>query len=546
MTSASIPAHFQSLLDGDKAKVDHATAGAKEARALANSHADKITAELVAYAIAGHHSGLPDKIRGDASLADRLKKPLPPLDPHWRLEIAPEASNLWPGLQLDRSNKPKAAFQLGFLGRMIFSCLVDADYRDTESFYARTEGWTPDRDWPALRSILDDLLRAFNTRMERKQSEAADTSVNRLRGEILGYVRGQADKARGLFTLTVPTGGGKTLASLAFALDHAKAHGLDRIIYAIPFTSVVDQTASVFREMLGDDIVLEHHSSIDQERFRERSGADKLKLAMEDWAAPIVVTTNVQLFESLFAARSSRCRKLHNLARSVIVLDEAQTIPLSYLRPCAAALDELARNYGATIVLCTATQPALDARHFKENDPIGLKLEGRELAPNPRHLSDSLKRVHINIGREMNDDALVEELSGHPQGLVIVNSRSHALALYRKVKGAGLDGAVHLTTRQYAAHRRAILTDIRQRLKTGLAEAWIETSDHRSDRSFARLSPPSRRRGSKLFVPVRPPVGQEGRDLTIGLSGEHRFLPRLLQDDRRPRPMASVRHGGSP
>lgn len=467
---------FQSRLAGDQAKVDHATAGAKEACALAVSQSDKITAELIAYAIAGHHAGLPDKICGDASLADRLKKPLPPLDPHWRMEIAPEADNLWPGLRLDGSNKAKAAFQLGFLGRMIFSCLVDADYRDTESFYAGIEGWTPDRDWPALGGMLDDLLSAFNKRMEHKQSQAAHTCVNQLRREILEHVRGQADKAPGLFTLTVPTGGGKTLASLAFALDHAKAHGLDRVVYAIPFTSVVDQTAAVFREMLGDDIVLEHHSSIDEERFRERSGADKLRLAMEDWAAPVVVTTNVQLFQSLFASRSSLCRKLHNLARSVIVLDEAQTIPLSYLRPCVAALDELARNYGATIMLCTATQPALDARHFKEGDPIGLNLEGRELAPNPRRLSDALKRVHINFGREMNDDALVEALSEQAQGLVIVNSRSHALALYRKVKGAGLDGAVHLTTRQYAAHRREILADIRVRLKNGLACRLIATS----------------------------------------------------------------------
>ena len=466
---------FQTRLDGG-VPVDHATAGAKEVLALANGRRDALTVDLIAYAIAGHHSGLPDKIGGDASLVDRLKKPLSPLAPHWRTEITPESDDLWPGLQLDVASKPKAAFQLGFLGRMLFSCLVDADYRDTEAFYARTEGWTADRDWPPLGGMLDELLRGFNTRMERKQLEAADTSVNRLRREILEHVRSQADTPPGLFTLTVPTGGGKTLASLAFALDHAKAHGLDRIIYAIPFTSVVDQTASVFREMLGDDIVLEHHSSIDEERFRERSGASKLKLAMEDWAVPVVVTTNVQLFESLFAARSSRCRKLHNLARSVIVLDEAQTIPLSYLRPCAAALDELARNYGATIVLCTATQPALDARHFKEGDPIGLKLEGRELAPDPRRLSDSLNRVRINVGREMNDDALVEELSGQAQALVIVNSRSHALALYRKVKGAGLDGAVHLTTRQYAAHRRLILTDVRARLKSGLPCRLIATS----------------------------------------------------------------------
>ena len=156
----------------------------------------------------------------------------------------------------------------------------------------------------------------------------------------------------------MPTGGGKTLASLAFALDHAKLHGLERIVYAIPFTSIIDQTAGIFREVLGDGVVLEHHSSIDEERIEnedrnhKREAADKLKLAMEDWAAPVVVTTNVQLFESLHSNRPSRCRKLHNLANCVIVLDEAQTIPLPVLRPCLDALDELAPGQPGSLGTC--------------------------------------------------------------------------------------------------------------------------------------------------------------------------------------------------
>jgi CRISPR-associated endonuclease/helicase Cas3 len=322
------------------------------------------------------------------------------------------------------------------------------------------------------------LLDAFDAHMAGKRAGASATAVNRLRQEILAHVRAQATKPTGLFTLTVPTGGGKTLASLGFALDHAKAHGLERIVYAIPFTSVVDQTASVFREVLGGGFILEHHSAIEDEKIErtnanEPKGKSKLRLAMEDWAAPIIVTTNVQLFESLFAARPSRCRKLHNLARSVIVLDEAQTIPLPYLRPCAAALDELARNYGASIVLCTATQPALDERHFR---PGGLKLDGRELAPEPSRLTQALKRVRIAFGGEMNDDALVDALAAEEQGLVIVNSRGHALNLYQKVKNAGLSGAIHLTTRQYAAHRRAILADVRERLQQGKPCRLIATS----------------------------------------------------------------------
>lgn len=289
----------------------------------------------------------------------------------------------------------------------------------------------------------------------------------------MSHVRRGAATSTGLFTLTVPTGGGKTLASLGFALDHAKQHNLRRIIYAIPFTSIIDQSASVFRSVLGDEYILEHHSSLDEDTFKAREQRDKLRLAMEDWAAPVVVTTNVQLFESLFANRPSRCRKLHNLANSVIILDEAQTLPLRLLRPCLAALDELAKHYGATIVLCTATQPALDIREFKHG---GLELAGRELAPDPKELAQKLRRVQIVRGHELDDDNLVSALAEQEQAMIIVNTRKHALDLYKKAKQAGLDGVIHLTTRQYAAHRRGILDRVRLDLKEGRPCRLIATS----------------------------------------------------------------------
>lgn len=469
---------FQARLQGAPERVDHSTAGASAVLELASGD-DKYVAELVAYAIAGHHAGLPDK-QGESrsTLHERLTGYSPTsLDPIWRTEIQPDASGLTPGfMRMMSRNRDRLPFQFAFLGRMIFSCLVDADFKDTEAFYARADGRIPDRDWPALSNAVDDLCSGFDRYMTGLRSDGS--AVNRLRARILDHVRSRAGNKPGFFTLTVPTGGGKTLASLGFALDHAKAHGLGRIVYALPFTSIIDQTVDVFRKVLGDNMVLEHHSSIEEEVIPEqgRENRDKLKLAMEDWAAPIVVTTNVQLFESLFAARPSRCRKLHNIAGSILILDEAQTLPRPLLAPVVWALRALAECYGCTIVLCTATQPALDERSFASDHPLGLPLAGRELAPDPSRLSQELKRVHLRHAGPMDDTALVAALSAVDQGLVIVNSRGHALALFRAARDAGLDGLIHLTTRQYAAHRRNILDDVKHRLRSNLPCRLIATS----------------------------------------------------------------------
>jgi len=464
---------FQARLNGAKVSVDHATAGAVIVQQLAQNKSERQFAEVLAYAIAGHHAGLPDMSGGSGiSLKDRLADffSREPLDPVWQTEISPQTNDIIPSLDFDKS---RFAFQLGFLGRMIFSCLVDADYLDTEMFYSKVEGREIDRKWPSLGERIDGLIASFDTYMAEKQSKSCESEVNHLRGDILEHARKKASMPPGLFTLTVPTGGGKTLASLGFALDHAKQHGLERIIYAIPFTSIIDQTASIFRDVLGEDVLLEHHSAMDEERNAARESREKLKLAMENWAAPVVVTTNVQLFESLFASRPSRCRKLHNIANSVIVLDEAQTIPLAYLRPCVAALEELTRNYGVSIIFCTATQPALAVPEFEGGLTL---LPERELAPDPRHLSCALRRVHLRHAGDIDDDALIKELTEEEQGLVIVNSRAHALSLFRRANGAGLEGLVHLTTRQYAAHRRAILSGVRTQLKDGLPCRVIATS----------------------------------------------------------------------
>ena len=219
--------------------------------------------------------------------------------------------------------------------------------------------------------------------------------MNRERATILAACREAAAERPGLFTLTVPTGGGKTLASLAFALEHALAHSLDRVIYVIPYTSIIEQNAAVFREALGAEAVLEHHSAFIDDPKTAPEAQDKLRLAMENWDAAVVVTTAVQFFESLFADRPSRCRKLHNIARSVVILDEAQTLPLPLLRPCVAALDELARNYGTSVVLCTATQPALIETDDEATSFKGGFRDVREIAPEPKRLYQTFKRVTV-------------------------------------------------------------------------------------------------------------------------------------------------------
>lgn len=459
---------------GGRGSVDHSTAGAREAVRLYPR-----VGKLLAYAIAGHHGGLPD---ADA-LSSRLDPDQRAIPDHagWERhagELPPERALM----ASTRSGAPPG-FGLAFLTRMIFSCLVDADFLATETFYARarSEG-APDRGGGTPLPTLADRLREHLAGKRRE-----DTELNRLRSEVLDHATSKAALEPGLFTLTVPTGGGKTLTSLSFALEHVRAHGLRRVVYVIPFTSIIEQTAQVFREALGSDAdILEHHASFDWEaalpprptvaQADSGEGADglsKLRRAAENWDAPVVVTTAVQFFESLFAARTSRCRKLHNLAGAVIVLDEAQTLPLHLLRSCLAALEELARNYGASVVLCTATQPAL-----KKQDGFdrGLDIPAeRELAPDPPALFRALKRVEVERRPGLTDDAEVaERFAQAPQMLCIVNNRAHARTLFEQVRA--MDGAVHLTTLMCPAHRRSVLANLRERLKAGLPVRLVATS----------------------------------------------------------------------
>jgi len=465
---------------------DHSTAGAKEAFVAFGTQLGR----LMAFGIAGHHGGLMD---GD-NLSARLGKGV---DDYAGWEgyagPLPTMAELGGGLAAKTGNGIEPGFTAAFLARMLFSCLVDADFLETERFYAEARGEGAPVRGGALERGHVETVRAHMARHRRD-----DTEVNRLRSAILDHANAKATLPPGLFTLTVPTGGGKTLTSLSFAMEHAAAHDLRRIVYVIPFTSIIEQTAAVFRDEVGlGDAVLEHHASFDWDKKAPPSGNDaeeegasgltKLRRDAENWDAPIVVTTAVQFFESLFAARTSKARKLHNLACSVIILDEAQSIPVHLLRPCMAAIDELARNYGATVILCTATQPAL--RKADEALPQteamkgkgireGLDIpEARELAPDPAGLYAKLRRVSVEWRREpVSDEDVTARFAERPQMLCIVNSRAHAQDLFARLREQEQAGAVHLTTLMCARHRREVLADVRRKLAAGEPVRLVATS----------------------------------------------------------------------
>lgn len=473
---------FDKRLHGDPKRVDHSTAGAK----IAVERWGVRLGKMMAFCIAGHHAGLANGAGagdGCSTLQQRLDwqfdADIPKLDEVWRQEIDLPETLPAPSVKPDAGDHPH--FTCAFFIRMLYSCLVDADFLDTEAFYAKLEqretvrGGHPDLE--TLRPVFFDFINAFRRRAtqapQATEEQQRNAALNRLRGEILDYAVAQAQQETGLFSLTVPTGGGKTFTSMAFALEHAKRHGMRRVIYVIPFTSIIEQNAAEFRKAfgeLGEQAVLEHHSTFDDGKLQNEATKDKLHLASENWDAPIVVTTAVQFFESLFADRSSRCRKLHNIAGSVIILDEAQMLPLNLLLPIMQAIKELAQNYHCSVVMCTATQPAVQAENgfYRGFENV------REIAPKPTALFDKLRRTTVqHIGTQTDTD-LLAKFAEHPQMLVIVNNRRHARSLYDQAKH--LDGTFHLTTLMCAKHRSQKLDEIRGHLKNGEPCRVIATS----------------------------------------------------------------------
>ncbi|MDO8445418.1 MAG: CRISPR-associated endonuclease Cas3'' [Deltaproteobacteria bacterium] len=447
-------------LEGKPGRVDHSTAGGLHAVDRFNK-----LGRIFAYVIAGHHAGLPDwqgATAGMAALAQRLQN-IKLLDTALSAAIPKEI--LEQHLPTERAKSGTELSRSLWL-RMLFSCVVDADFLDTEAFFepdkTKARGCYP---------TLTDLLPQFDEFMKGKQAEANATDVNRIRTKILDQCRSKACEAPGIYTLTVPTGGGKTLSSMAFALNHALIHSKRRIIYVIPYTSILEQAADQFRSIFGD-AVIEHHSNLDvEDETRETS---RSRLACENWDAPVIVTTTVQFFESLFASRTSRCRKLHNIVNSVVILDEAQLLPPDFLNPILEALDELRKNYGVTIVFCTATQPA-----FGPHKSMGYTFKGltgmTEIMDDPTALYRTLKRTEISVVENLLEpqawEGMATRLREQDSVLCIVNRRDDAHALWELMP----EGTFHLSALMCGAHRSKKIAEIKQSLKDRLSTRVIST-----------------------------------------------------------------------
>mgnify|MGYP001224373335 CR=1 FL=1 len=502
---------------------DHSTAGA-----IFSSQILGRTGLPVALAIAGHHAGLGNL---QEEVVPRLKR-------RELLENAIKggATGEWllprttPTLPMDaRDTSPENLRALELWTRFLFSALVDADFLDTERFLDRTKA-----DARAGNADLTGLLALLETHTEGLGADRADAPVNQARRRILNACRDAATREPGVFSLTAPTGAGKTLASMTFALRHAVEHGLRRVIVVLPFTSIIEQSAQVYRDILGQAAVVEHHSNLDPERETLHS-----RLCSENWDAPIIVTTGVQFFESLFANRSSACRKLHNIARSVVILDEAQTLPTALLTSILDVLRQLTTRFGSTLVVSTATQPALAER---EGFPGLVRM--REILPDPASEFAALRRARIEWPRDASLPVawadLAAELRSEESFLAIVHKRADALELISLLP----DDVLHLSASMCPAHRLELIHRIKEGLRLGrpvrvvstqLVEAGVDIDFPVVYRALAgldaiaqaagRCNREGRREVGRVVVfvaPTDPPPGilRKGLETTRGLLAE--------------------------
>ncbi len=461
----------------EKGTVDHSSTGAVIASALVAITENAHGLELP-WVIAGHHAGLSSKLAletrlhdksADAVLMDGASKAL-----QWnRLEF----------LNTDPIPLPifVTPLEREFFVRMLLSCIVDADHSDTEAFGSPHKSALRNQAQTSLATLLERLKIAQTQIM----GGAAPTPVNKARADVYAAALTKALEPTGFFRLSVPTGGGKTRSSLAFALQHAITHGLERVIYVVPYLSITTQIAAEFKSILGADNVLEHHSGVTVDSGEELNRA---QLATENWDAPVIITTGVQFLESLFANKTSKLKKLHRVSNAVIIFDEAQTLPAPLLTPILEVLHQLTGRYHSSVVLCTATQPALDASSGFPD------LGAREIAPNVPELYATLKRVTYEFPTDLWDwERVAIELKKHPRALCIVNTRAAAREIWQALED---ENAIHLSTHLCGAHRLNRIAEIKRRLlqkedccvvSTQLIEAGVDVDFPVVLRSFAPL-----------------------------------------------------------
>jgi CRISPR-associated endonuclease/helicase Cas3 len=457
---------FEAHIEGEHSRArDHSTAGALLAQSRRDLDRNLVAA--LAFCIAGHHAGLADAsdlkarlLRSKDLLEEARQGGLPDSIAQ---AIAP------PPKFVSRDSSPHGQRRAEMWIRFLFSALCDADFLDTEAFFDTTRSELR-RGWSSLEALTPRL----GAHLQRLEQQAPPSNVNRVRREVREACERAAPLPPGFFSLTVPTGGGKTLAAMTFALRHAEAHGLRRVVVALPYTAIIEQNADVYRRALGDDAVLEHHSASDTAQESPRS-----RIACENWDAPVIVTTTVQLLESLLANRPSACRKLHRLAGSIIVLDEAQTLPPGRLAPILDVLQALVSDYGASVVISTATQPAFSSALL----PDDIRLPNvREIVPPPLRLFERLRRVSVrwpdvSAGAPPTSYAeLVAELMKETGALAIVHLRKDARELTSLLDEAiGSPSTVHLSALMYPAHRARVLGEVTARRRCGEPARVVST-----------------------------------------------------------------------
>lgn len=454
---------FQKRINGaENIRVEHAICGAKEvAKAPPKSYVP-----MIEYCVAGHHSGLPDggtKVDGeeDSTLHGRMKRKTGDYSAYENeVKLEYPKDNLRE--LFDVSNQREIIERYSFFTRYLFSCLTDADFIDTERFV------TPNTD----RGIDGDFQKAYEKVCEKLNSFKIETKLQESRSIIQEQVYKSVESNANVYTLNMPTGSGKTLCSIRAALKTAIENKKKRIIYVIPYVSIIEQTAKVFEDIFGDVLpVLQHHSNYDFDDDKNEDEneitSEKLKRSCENWDAKLIVTTNIQFFESLYHYKGRRLRKLHNLADSVIIFDEIHMLPIDYIQPCLRAIGYVTKYLNSTAILMSATMPNYDK--FMERYMSGVKIENAVKDTSLFNVFDKCRYEYIG---KCELASLAEKAQEYDNALIIVNKRKTARELYDICSG----NKYHLSTYMTPLHRSEIIAKIKEDIKNGINTTVISTS----------------------------------------------------------------------